>query len=302
MGMTGVGKSTFINSLTNDADIRVGKGLRSCTKEIQPAHLHHVTPDGKRYDVYLVDTPGFDDTEMSDTDVLLTFVDWLGLQYKNDLKLSGLIYLHRITDNRMTGTATRNLTMMRKLCGDENMKNVLLVTTRWEMMEYERCVEVETEYLLGPGGFWHGMVSQGAGHARYNGTLDAARQIIDRIVVQSPVFLRIQQELSEGKDVRDTAAGQALITELEKQALKRERELAQIKEDMLKASENAERNAELLEEQRRISEDLMKKMQQDQESMQKMLEADRATMQQRIMELQSALGKKRKWWQICVIQ
>ncbi|KAF8446668.1 hypothetical protein BGX38DRAFT_1143248 [Terfezia claveryi] len=278
MGMTGVGKSTFINSLTNDADIRVGKG----TKEIQPAHLHHVTPDGKRCSPDLCGLAG--------------------PPVQNDLKLSGLIYLHRITDNRMTGTATRNLTMMRKLCGDENMKNVLLVTTRWEMMEYERCVEVETEYLLGPGGFWHGMVSQGAGHARYNGTLDAARQIIDRIVVQSPVFLRIQQELSEGKDVRDTAAGQALITELEKQALKRERELAQIKEDMLKASENAERNAELLEEQRRISEDLMKKMQQDQESMQKMLEADRATMQQRIMELQSALGKKQKWWQICVIQ
>lgn len=297
--MTGVGKSTFINLLTNDANIRVGKGLRSCTKEIQPAHFHHITPDGKRYDVYLVDTPGFDDTEMSDTDVLLTFVDWLGLQYKNDLKLSGLIYLHRITDNRMTGTATRNLSMMRQLCGDENMKNVLLVTTRWEMMEYERCVEVETEYLLGPGGFWHGMVSQGAGHARYNGTLDAGRQIIDRIVVQSPVFLRIQQELSEGKDVKDTAAGQALISELEKQALKRERELAQIKEDMLKASENVERNAELLEEQRRVAEDLMKKMQQDQDSMQKMLEADRATMQQRITELQSSLDSAGGGW--CVI-
>ena len=104
------------------------------TKEIQPAHLSHVTADGKAYDVYLVDTPGFDDTEMSDTDVLLTFVDWLNLQYKNELKLSGLIYLHRITDDRMTGTATRNLTMMRKLCGDENLKNVLLATTRWEMV------------------------------------------------------------------------------------------------------------------------------------------------------------------------
>jgi len=160
-------------------------------------------------------------------------------------------------------------------------------------MDYERCVEVEREQLLGPGGFWHEMVSQGAGHARYNGTLQAARQIIDRIVVQSPVYLRIQQELSEGKDVKDTEAGQALITELERQALKRERELAQIKRDMLKASKNAERNAQVLEEQYQVSDDLMKKMQQGQENMRKMLEADTAMLQERIKELQASLRRKR---------
>jgi len=36
----------------------------SGTEEIQSAHLNHVTADGKSYDVYLIDTPGFDDTEM----------------------------------------------------------------------------------------------------------------------------------------------------------------------------------------------------------------------------------------------
>ena len=30
MGMTGVGKSTFIRSLTKDQNIKVGKGMRSC--------------------------------------------------------------------------------------------------------------------------------------------------------------------------------------------------------------------------------------------------------------------------------
>ena len=88
--------------------------------------------NGKQYNVYLVDTPGFDDTEMSDTDVLYKFVEWLQLQAQNKLKLSGLIYLHRITDNRMPGSATRNLSMMLKLVGEENLKNVVLVTSRWE--------------------------------------------------------------------------------------------------------------------------------------------------------------------------
>ena len=41
MGMTGTGKSTFINKLTNDPDIAIGTGLRSCL--ISPNDLH--TPD-----------------------------------------------------------------------------------------------------------------------------------------------------------------------------------------------------------------------------------------------------------------
>jgi len=65
MGATGAGKSSFINLVTG-ANFAVGAGLKSCTKgiEVSPPFML----DGRR--VALVDTPGFDDTNMTDTEVL----------------------------------------------------------------------------------------------------------------------------------------------------------------------------------------------------------------------------------------
>ena len=44
----------------------VGDGLRSCTSEV--AYSHEFQLFGRR--IILIDTPGFDDTTKSDTDIL----------------------------------------------------------------------------------------------------------------------------------------------------------------------------------------------------------------------------------------
>lgn len=85
-----------------------------------------MTPDRT---VYLIDTPGFDDTNRSDTQVLTEIATWLGDSYRSKVLLHGIIYLHRITDVRMSGSARRNLLMFKHLCGDEYLKKVILVTT-----------------------------------------------------------------------------------------------------------------------------------------------------------------------------
>ena len=41
--------------------------------------------------VYLVDTPGFDDTNVSDVDVLRELASWLKESYTEDIKLDGII-------------------------------------------------------------------------------------------------------------------------------------------------------------------------------------------------------------------
>lgn len=48
------------------SNLRIGANLKSCTAEVQLAN--EFTLDGQR--VLLVDTPGFDDTYKSDTDIL----------------------------------------------------------------------------------------------------------------------------------------------------------------------------------------------------------------------------------------
>ena len=83
MGATGSGKTSVrYRVLTNcsleltrdlqlinmgsGSDLRIGTNLKSCTAEVQLAN--EFTLDGQR--VLLVDTPGFDDTFKSDTDIL----------------------------------------------------------------------------------------------------------------------------------------------------------------------------------------------------------------------------------------
>ena len=62
----------FIN-LASHSSLRVGMDLKSCTQEVQLAD--EFTMDGRR--VVLIDTPGFDDTAKSDTDVLRMIADFL---------------------------------------------------------------------------------------------------------------------------------------------------------------------------------------------------------------------------------
>ena len=52
--------------MASQSDLRVGMNLESCTAEVQLADTF--TLDGQP--VILIDTPGFDDTNKSDTDIL----------------------------------------------------------------------------------------------------------------------------------------------------------------------------------------------------------------------------------------
>jgi hypothetical protein len=65
----------------------------------------------------LFDIPDFDDTYLSDTQVLKKVAWWLGAAYSVKIKLAGIIYLHRIIDDRMGNDAFRNLFLFQKICG-----------------------------------------------------------------------------------------------------------------------------------------------------------------------------------------
>ena len=61
LGKTGVGKSSFINCITNKEECKVGKKYNSCTHE-----LKHVDLLRGGYNFYFVDTPGLDDANGDD--------------------------------------------------------------------------------------------------------------------------------------------------------------------------------------------------------------------------------------------
>lgn len=85
--------------------------------------------------IHLVDTPGFDDTNRQDSAVLRDISAWLSKSYTEKILLNGILYLHRISDPRMQGSGKLSISLLRKLCGKDAFKNVVLVTTMWELVE-----------------------------------------------------------------------------------------------------------------------------------------------------------------------
>ncbi|KAK2693515.1 hypothetical protein QWA68_006959 [Fusarium oxysporum] len=145
-------------------------------------------------DIYLLDTPGFDDTNRSDTEVLKEIALCLTKTYEDNIKLSGILYLHRITDRRMGGSAKKNLMMFRKLCGKDSLMNAILITTMWED-EYAAIGERREQEQIAMGGFWGALVEEGAQINRRNNTRSSAMSLLRTIAKNNRVTTSIQKEM-----------------------------------------------------------------------------------------------------------
>lgn len=205
MGITGSGKSTFISYFAED--VIIGHGLEACTSSV---NIYECAYDSKTK-LFFVDTPSFDDTYKDDPDILHEIANWLAVAYANNIKLTGIIYLHRIQDVRMGGAAMKNLHMFKKLCGDGALASVVLATTWWDGVTVAIGEERERELATGEA-FWAGMIKKGSRLFRQDNGIQSARQIIDNLVNRrQPVILKIQEELvTEGKTLGQTEAGRVI--------------------------------------------------------------------------------------------
>ncbi|KAF7973131.1 hypothetical protein HWV62_16174 [Athelia sp. TMB] len=144
MGPTGSGKSTVFASLTarladvddyatNQDGTGVGHDLDTHTTDIRPVRCNH--PNGTQ-DVVFVDTPGFDDENMPEKQVFLLISGWLTKTYPEDRNQPVLIvYLHRILDNRISGSLQKSLGSFLRMCGKgAAMHNVVFGTTMWKVV------------------------------------------------------------------------------------------------------------------------------------------------------------------------
>ncbi|KAI0968510.1 P-loop containing nucleoside triphosphate hydrolase protein [Xylaria arbuscula] len=216
MGMTGSGKSSFIADCTGREDIIIGHDLESCTNSIAIfcEELH-----GR--DVYMIDTPGFDDTNREDVEILTAVAHYLSVSYANNVSVNGILYLHRISDLRIGSSTRRNLEMMRALCGEDAFENVTVVTTMWASNESKieiskqcsREQELQDLYL-------NDMLKKGSRIVRHDRcqTLperrSSARDILTRMVElwkDSQVTLEIQHEMVNlNMTLKETSAGKVL--------------------------------------------------------------------------------------------
>ncbi len=154
----------------------------------------------------------------------------------NNIKLAGVIYMHRITDNRLGGLSNRNFRMFRHLCGDSTLSNVVIVTTMWDQIERVRGEARELE-LMNKSLFFEPAIAHGARMARHDNTRESALSIVRSILSHrsGQSVLQIQEELESGVDIHETKAGQELFKDLKDQSVRHKNELREIIEEMQEA-------------------------------------------------------------------
>ncbi|KAK3633082.1 hypothetical protein LTR56_015996 [Elasticomyces elasticus] len=261
MGITGSGKSTFISHLS-EVDVEVGHTLESCTQEI--AIYPALVGNGKR--IFLMDTPGFDDPNVSDAMTLKKIATKLGETRAKGVLLSGLVYLHRISDNRLSGVARKNLRMFKALCGEKAMENVALATTFWDQEDGKVGVGRESE-LCKIDTLWKSMKKRDSVF-RHDDGKHTARAIIEFLVNKnSKVETDIVTEMRDGSTkLEQTTAGrevETLLAGVMKELADTRKEL-----DVRKREALATQNKEELEEIRMERAELEQKTDRSQKDLQ----------------------------------
>lgn len=253
--------------------------MKSCTAEVAVAK--QFTLDKRP--VLLIDTPGFDDTKVSDAQILEKIASFLAVTYEEGSKLAGIIYVHRISDDRFTGVSGKNFKMFRNLCGDSTLKNVILVTNMWGRVD-EDVGEAHEKELAEE--HFKPALDKGAQLARHHNTTQSAHEIIRRVMKNDPAPLRIQEELvDEHKNIKETAAGEAVNEETAELLKRHAREMKELREEIRQAMEEKDemRKQEVEEEVRKVKM-RMEKMRVESEAMEANFNKEREAMANKMRE------------------
>ncbi|PPQ76190.1 hypothetical protein CVT26_009364, partial [Gymnopilus dilepis] len=260
MGSTGTGKSSFVKLITGDTSIKIGQSLESETSDVRVYRFRDQT---RGRNVVIVDTPGFDDSRsgVTDTEILKKITNFLledsshwrtCPRYDKDRKLTGLIYLTRISDPRFGGQSKRNLRMFKNLCGSKTFKNIVILTTFWDMLATVKegiAREDELKYR-----FFQDLVDGGASFMRHDRTIDSAQGVLERVLAFDPTAVQIQEEIRiQGKALEDTSAGSVHREEVERIIAKHRQEVQELKAEIGNIrNDNSALRKELEEEQERL--------------------------------------------------
>ena len=145
--------------------------------------------------------------------------------------------------------------MFRQLCGDETLKNVVLVTNMWDEVSPEDGQDRENQLSSR---FFKPVLDKGARLARHHNTTESAHNIIRMIIENHPIALQIQRELvDEQRDIVDTTAGEVLNHEINELIRQHQVKLREVQEEMASVlSEKDEEIHELEEEKEKMQKDI----------------------------------------------
>ena len=193
--------------------------------------------------------------------------------YEKDIKLTGILYLHRITDVRMSGTAFQTLRMFGKLCGDKAASRVIFVTTMWdktstrqgeqklkkEQKEKEQRQREQREKELKEN-YWRPMLELGARTDRFfqnkeNCAQDIIKRLLDLPASEAIPTLLQEETVDQHRAVFETTAAKGLYSQMQTLLSQHKAGLENLQE-AAKRTNNPQMLAELHKEEARVQSEL----------------------------------------------
>jgi hypothetical protein len=155
--------------------------------------------------IYLVEIPDFASYLGDGLLGLDKFSQWLMENGRTRVRFAGFLYLHRISDPRMSALTRQCLEISKRLWGHATWSSVILVSTHWastaESVGTRREEALMTE-------FWLDMIEKGSIVQRHDGNRDSALHIVSIIVDRNmSVVLETQREMAAGLALEETTAG-----------------------------------------------------------------------------------------------
>lgn len=130
------------------------------------------------------------------------------LRHEGSKKLHGIVYLQKITDNRVGDASSRSIRVFQNLCGEDALGNAVLCTTMWEDLKDETMGIKREAELKEKETLWKRMCDKGSRVDRHYGTQQSASRIVSRMLDNTPKVLQIQTEMvDEKKALCDSGAG-----------------------------------------------------------------------------------------------
>jgi len=185
--------------------------------------------------------------------------------YENDIKLTGILYLHRITDVRMSGTTFRNLRMFGKLCGSNPASKVIFVTTMWDKTsirqgEHKEKKEQKEKELKEK--YWRPMLELSARTDRFlqnkeNCAQDIIKRLLEPRASEATPLLFQKETVDQHRAIVETEAAKALYSQMNTLLFQHKAALAELQESARK-TDNPQMLADLQKEEARIQSELDK--------------------------------------------
>jgi len=137
----------------------------------------------------------------------------LAAAYDREIKLSGIIYFHCITNNRFQGSAARALSAFKKMCGEEAFCGIVIATTMWDRVTPDELAKAERRHEELYAKVRQDVIHRGGKLTRLSAVEIDAAKILQHIVGKGrKLTLAFQRELvDENRLVHETGAGQVLF-------------------------------------------------------------------------------------------